>query len=129
MLLSRPHVESNAPAAMYLANVLSSYWLSPSVSTAAGFRLTSRFDVYFWRQFPVVPFPALKFPSAGSHAMSPAAAITGSPPVGGEHALVVPLTPGRLETLPAASYASTPTVYAVAQERPDSENAGEPVEP
>src|SRR3954449_3003175 len=56
----------------------SSYWVSPSGSTAAGWAATSRSDVAFWRQWPTVPWPALKPGSDGSQAMSPAAPITGS---------------------------------------------------
>ena len=56
---------------------LSSYCVSPSVSTAARFGRSSA-AVAAWAQFDPLPRPALKNPEAGSQAMSPAAAITGS---------------------------------------------------
>src|SRR3954468_10076266 len=56
----------------------SSYWVSPSGSTAVGLAATSRSDVAFWRQWPAMPAPLLNPGSDGSQAMSPAAPITGS---------------------------------------------------
>ena len=55
-----------------------SYWMSPSARTAERPAPTSKSDVYFWRQAVEVPLPFLKLLSAGSQAMSPAAAMTGS---------------------------------------------------
>jgi hypothetical protein len=52
--------------------------VSPRVSTADRFALSSRLDVYISRQELDDPFPPLKFGFVGSHAMSPATAITGS---------------------------------------------------
>src|SRR5882724_9806850 len=59
---------------------LSSYCVSPSVSTPARPVFTSRSEVAISAQLLEVPWPPWKFGLAGSHAMSPAAAITGSPP-------------------------------------------------
>src|SRR3954464_1429461 len=56
----------------------SSYWVSPSGSTAVGLAATSRSDVAFSRQWPGAPAPLPKAGSDGSQAMSPAAPITGS---------------------------------------------------
>src|SRR6185503_3563141 len=53
------------------------YWLSPNVRTAVGAACTSRSDVYFCRQWSVVPSPPLKNSLVVSQAMSPAAAIRG----------------------------------------------------
>src|SRR5690349_18665095 len=52
---------------------------------------TRRSEVYFWRQALKLPFPPLKTELAGSQAMSPAAAMTGS-----EAASAVTELPARL---------------------------------
>src|SRR2546427_6115247 len=55
-----------------------SYCSSPSGRTADKPLLTRRSLVHFCRQFPFDPRPLLNLVLVGSHAMSPAAAITGS---------------------------------------------------
>ena len=64
------------------------YWVSPRVRTALKFRPTNKSDTAFWRQLFAVPLPPLKLASDGSQAISPAAAMTGSPPVIGVLVLV-----------------------------------------
>src|SRR6266550_2056191 len=56
-----------------------SYCSSPSGRTAAKPPAANWAPVYFSWQRELDPFPPLKPESFGSHAMSPAAAITGSP--------------------------------------------------
>ncbi len=60
-------------------------------------------DVAICRQAAVVPWPPLKLPEVGSQAMSPAAAITGSPAAG----MTTVTWAVRAERLPEASNAST----------------------
>src|SRR5258705_4271092 len=79
--LKRPHVAPNTWLNFDL--VPSTYWLSPRVRTPVGPLAARRSEVAAWRQCAVVPAPPLKPASAGSQAMSPAAAITGSPLLGG----------------------------------------------
>src|SRR5205085_217459 len=74
--LTRPHEGSYD--AWNAARLPHSYWLSPRSRTPAKPPLTSRSDVAFSRHEPDVPSPLLKPEFAGSQAMSPAAAITGS---------------------------------------------------
>ena len=62
-----------------MARVLSSYWLSPRVSTAVGLRLRARSEVAFCLQRVVVPRPPLNEELVGSHAVSPWATTTMSP--------------------------------------------------
>src|SRR5829696_3802266 len=76
MALTRPQLGSYD--CWNCASVPSSYWLSPSVSTPANCVPSSRSEVYFWRHELDVPSPPLKLEDSGLHAMSPAAAITGS---------------------------------------------------
>src|SRR4051794_16763016 len=64
----------------YFAYALSSYWLSPSVSTAVGCNESANVDVASCLHAFAVPLPPLKFFSVGSQAMSPTAATTGSAP-------------------------------------------------
>src|SRR5215204_1267397 len=87
------------------ARVPSSYWLSPSVSTAASWAPTSRSDVYFWRHELEVPSPPLKLEESGLHAMSPAVAMTGSG-IAGPTGVADAAAEGGL-SLPAASAAVT----------------------
>src|SRR5215207_1150279 len=87
------------------ARVPPSYWLSPRVNTAASGDPTSRSEVYFWRQELEVPSPLLKLDDSGSHAMSPAVAITGSG-VAGPTGVAAAGAEGGL-SLPAASAAVT----------------------
>src|SRR4051812_33005476 len=71
---TRPHVGSYACLKSSSEPLL--YCRSPSASTASKSPLTSTFDVESWRQAVEVPVPLWKLGSLGSHAMSPAAAMT-----------------------------------------------------
>jgi hypothetical protein len=75
MRFTRPH--DGPKDRRYLQYAPSSYWLSPSVSTASYRRARRRFEVASCRHAVAVPRPLLNEPSSGSQAMSPAAAITG----------------------------------------------------
>src|SRR5215213_8971446 len=105
---TRPHAGSYA-----CRNALKpphSYWMSPSASTAARSRLTSRSEVYFWRQDVDVPSPLLKEEAVGSQAWSPAAITTGSAVWAG---VVTWASLLEADTLPAASRARTSYSYVV----------------
>src|SRR5947208_15628808 len=86
---TRPQVGSYD--AMNAASTPASYWLSPSVMTPARFEPTSSLDVYSIRHTVALPRRLWNPPSAGSQAMSPAAAMTGSPPDGAVVVVVVVL--------------------------------------
>src|SRR5689334_11191617 len=78
MALSRPHVGSYDAANAWAPP--QSYCRSPNARTAVGFAAMATADVADSRHASPVPWPPAKDGSAGSHAMSPAATMTGSPP-------------------------------------------------
>src|SRR5579872_96199 len=71
MFLNRPQVVPyDCPNA---SSAPTSYWLSPSASTASGCACMTRSDVAFSWQFLASPSPAWKNGESGSQAMSPPA--------------------------------------------------------
>src|SRR3954447_6785091 len=76
MGLTRPHDGSNEE--LKSDRDPTWYWLSPTVSTAAGRAARSRSEVARCRQWPAKPIPSVKKSLEVSRAMSPAPAITGS---------------------------------------------------